>query len=57
MYKTYAERSNKPAKYWEKICTNDTFYTAEEAVSIGLADRIILPSKDWSKSSDSEEES
>lgn len=55
MFETYAERSGKPPKYWEKVCANDTFMTAQEAVNVGLADRIIAPAKTWSNEDPSEE--
>jgi ATP-dependent Clp protease, protease subunit len=40
MYGIYAERSGKPAKYWEKRCSHDYILSAEQAVSEGLADKI-----------------
>lgn len=36
----YAERTRKPAKQWRTAMGKDTWYSAEQAVSAGLADRI-----------------
>ena len=36
-----AERSEKNAKYWHERCKEDSIFTAEEAIDIGLADRIV----------------
>lgn len=41
MYQIFAERSGKPAHYWEKKCANDFILTAEEAVEEGLADKVF----------------
>lgn len=41
MYNIFSARSGKPASYWEKKCANDLILTAEEAVDMGLADKII----------------
>lgn len=41
MYEIYASRSSSTAKYWEKQCAFDKFYTAKEAVQEGLADNIL----------------
>lgn len=43
MYDIYAERSGKPATFWEKRCVNDFWLSAEEAVEIGLADSVEPP--------------
>jgi ATP-dependent protease ClpP protease subunit len=36
----YAERSNTDQKTWRKAMKNETWYSAEEAVSAGLADEV-----------------
>jgi ATP-dependent protease ClpP protease subunit len=36
----YAKRSGKPASEWRKKMKSETWYTAEEAVAAGLADRV-----------------
>jgi ATP-dependent Clp protease, protease subunit len=43
MYEIYAERSGKPASYWEKKCANDYILSAVEAVEEGLADSVSIP--------------
>jgi ATP-dependent Clp protease protease subunit len=41
MYEIYAERSNKPVKYWEKRCTVDYILNAHEAKAEGLIDEVL----------------
>jgi ATP-dependent Clp protease, protease subunit len=45
MYKIYANKSHHPVNYWKRVCKKDKFYTAEEALKVGLIDKILLPSK------------
>lgn len=40
MYEIYSERSGKSVLYWEKKCSADFIMTAEEAVALGLADKV-----------------
>ena len=40
MYKILAEKSGKTAAFWDKHLSGDRIYTAEEAVSLGLADSL-----------------
>jgi ATP-dependent Clp endopeptidase proteolytic subunit ClpP len=40
MYQILAEKSGKPAHYWEKKSVNDYILTAEQVVEEGLADRV-----------------
>lgn len=40
MYKIYAERSHKTAAYWRKRCKHDHVVTADEALKLGLIDKI-----------------
>lgn len=42
----YADRSGHPAKQWRAAMQKDTWYSAEQAVKAGLADRIAGESKD-----------
>lgn len=50
----YAERSGKPADYWLGKMKEETWYSADEAVADGLADRIQgqegSPATDWDMS-------
>jgi hypothetical protein len=41
----YAENSRMPKNFWTEVCKRDLYLTAEEAVYLGLADRIVTPSK------------
>lgn len=41
MYKIYTDRSSKTIKYWKAACKLDSIYTAEQALELGLVDRII----------------
>ena len=40
MYEIYAKTSKKPANFWKKKCMSDAIIVAEEAVELGLADKI-----------------
>jgi ATP-dependent protease ClpP protease subunit len=37
----YAENSFMDAKFWQTVCRRDLFLTADEAIKLGLADKII----------------
>jgi len=37
----YADRSGKPAAYWREAMKKETWYSAEEAVDVGLADEVV----------------
>lgn len=41
----YANNSRMPKEFWEDICEKDVYLDASEAVSLGLADKIIEPRK------------
>jgi ATP-dependent Clp protease protease subunit len=41
----YEANSRMPLEFWLDICQRDVYLTASEAVSLGLADRIIEPKK------------
>jgi ATP-dependent protease ClpP protease subunit len=41
----YEANSRMPKEFWLDICQRDVYLTASEAVSLGLADRIIEPKK------------
>lgn len=40
MYESYSAKSGRPIEEIEAICKKETFFNAEEAVAIGLANRI-----------------
>lgn len=41
----YADNSRMGAAFWEEVGKNDLYLSAEETISLGLADRIIHPKK------------
>ena len=41
----YAENSRMPKKFWTEVCKRDLYLSAEEAIFLGLADRIVQPKK------------
>ena len=41
----YEANSRMPKEFWLDICQRDVYLTASEAVSLGLADRIVEPKK------------
>jgi ATP-dependent Clp endopeptidase proteolytic subunit ClpP len=45
LYDIYAENSRMPKEFWEDVCQRDLYMSASEAVSLGLADKIVEPKK------------
>lgn len=45
LYDIYEKNSRMPREFWEEVCKRDLYLTAEEAVQLGLADKIIHPKK------------
>ena len=45
MYSIYAANSRMTKEFWEDVCQQDVYMTASEAVSLGLADKILEPKK------------
>jgi crotonobetainyl-CoA:carnitine CoA-transferase CaiB-like acyl-CoA transferase len=45
LYEIYADNSRMPIEFWADVCQRDLYLTASEAVSLGLADKIIEPKK------------
>jgi len=45
LYDIYANNSRMPKEFWEDVCQRDLYLTADEAVALGLADKIIEPKK------------
>ncbi len=45
LYEIYAENSRMPVEFWADVCQRDLYMSASEAVSLGLADKIIEPKK------------
>jgi ATP-dependent Clp protease protease subunit len=45
LYSIYEINSRMPKEFWEDVCQRDLYLTASEAVSLGLADKLIEPKK------------
>ena len=45
LYDIYTENSRMPKEFWQDVCQRDLYLTAAEAVSLGLADKVIEPKK------------
>jgi len=45
LYDIYEANSRMPKSFWEDVCQRDLYLTASEAVSLGLADKIVEPKK------------
>lgn len=45
LYDIYAANSRMPRAFWEEVCQRDLYLTAEEAIKLGLADKIVEPRK------------
>jgi ATP-dependent Clp protease protease subunit len=43
LYDIYAANSRMPREFWEDVCQRDLYLTAEEALKLGLADKIVEP--------------
>jgi ATP-dependent protease ClpP protease subunit len=45
LYELYEKNSRMPKEFWMDVCQRDLYLTAHEAVSLGLADKIVEPKK------------
>lgn len=45
LYDIYEANSRMPKEFWQDVCQRDLYLTASEAVSLGLADKIVEPKK------------
>jgi ATP-dependent protease ClpP protease subunit len=45
LYDIYEANSRMPKNFWQDVCQRDLYLTAAEAVSLGLADKIVEPKK------------
>lgn len=45
LYDIYTENSRMPKEFWQDVCQRDLYLSASEAVSLGLADKVIEPKK------------
>jgi ATP-dependent Clp protease protease subunit len=41
LYDIYANNSKMPRSFWEDVCQRDLYLTAEEAIALGLADKLV----------------
>ena len=45
LYDIYSSNSRMPKEFWREVCQRDLYLTAEEAIMLGLADKIVEPKK------------
>jgi ATP-dependent Clp endopeptidase proteolytic subunit ClpP len=45
LYDIYAANSRMPKEFWQDVCQRDLYMSASEAVSVGLADKVVEPKK------------
>jgi len=45
LYDIYTANTRMPKEFWQDVCQRDLYVTASEAVSLGMADKIIEPKK------------
>jgi ATP-dependent Clp endopeptidase proteolytic subunit ClpP len=45
LYDIYTTNSHMPKEFWADVCQRDLYLTASEAVSLGLADKVLEPKK------------
>jgi ATP-dependent protease ClpP protease subunit len=43
LYDIYAANTRMPREFWEDLCQRDLFITATEAVTLGMADKVVEP--------------
>jgi ATP-dependent Clp protease protease subunit len=43
--KLFADNTRMPQEFWQDVCQRDLHLTAEEAIKLGLADKLIEPKK------------
>ena len=41
LYDIYANNSKMPRAFWQEVCQRDLYLTAEEAIWLGLADKLV----------------
>jgi ATP-dependent protease ClpP protease subunit len=45
LYDIYAANTRMPREFWQDVCQRDLYLSASEAVSLGMADKIVEPKK------------
>lgn len=45
LYEIFEQNSRMPKAFWQDVCQRDLYLTADEAIILGLADKVIQPRK------------
>ncbi len=45
LYDIYTSNTRMPKEFWQDVCQRDLYLTAGEAVSLGMADKVVEPRK------------
>src|ERR1051325_11780330 len=45
LYDIYTNNTRMPKEFWQDVCQRDLYLNSSEAVSLGLADKIVEPKK------------
>jgi hypothetical protein len=45
LYDIFEQNSRMPKAFWQDVCQRDLYLTAEETITLGLADKIVQPRK------------
>lgn len=45
LYDIYTANTRMPKEFWQDVCQRDLYLSASEAVSLGMADKIVEPKK------------
>lgn len=45
LYDIYTTNTRMPKEFWQDVCQRDLYLSASEAVSLGMADKVIEPKK------------
>ncbi|CAM6003852.1 unnamed protein product [Sphagnum balticum] len=45
LYDIYTSNTRMPKEFWQDVCQRDLYLSASEAVSLGMADKIVEPKK------------
>lgn len=45
LYDVYTANTRMPKEFWQDVCQRDLYLSASEAVSLGMADKIVEPKK------------
>ena len=45
LYDIYSSNTRMPKEFWQDVCQRDLYLSASEAVSLGMADKLLEPKK------------